>query len=142
MEKVSSFLELTEHESSVLLPLVIQILQHRETKQKVFSNLKIRNVLKEFGEDISDAQIRKMVFHIRNNNLIDLLIANQDGYYVANNIEDIKTWIDRHKGKMRAMEKTLESIEAQFEKKKSSLLQGESGLIGQISIFDFIELGD
>ena len=140
MEKNNSFAELTNHESTVLLPLVVQILQHRETKQKVFSNTKIRNVLKEFGEDISDAQIRKLVFHIRNNDIIDLLIANQDGYYVANSIDDVNVWIDRHKAKMKAMECTLTSIENQFKRGIDKMLNGESGLIGQMSIFDVIEL--
>jgi hypothetical protein len=137
MEK-NSFLELTPHESEVLLPLVVQILQHRETKEKVFSNTKIRNVLKEFGEDISDGQIRKLVFNIRNNSIIELLIANHNGYFVANNIGDIRQWINTHKGKIVAMGKTLDSIEAQFERNVSTLKDGNSGLIGQLSIFDFV----
>jgi hypothetical protein len=140
MTKISDFLDLAPHEKNVLLPLVVQILQHRETKDKVFSNSKIRNVLKEFGEDISDAQIRKLVFNIRNNGIIELLIANQDGYFVANNIEDIRSWINRHKGKMASMQKTLESIESQFERNMSNLHNGESGLIGQLSIFDSVEV--
>jgi hypothetical protein len=139
MTKISDFLDLAPHEKNVLLPLVVQILQHRETKDKVFSNSKIRNVLREFGEDISDAQIRKLVFNIRNNGIIELLIANQDGYFVANNIEDIRSWINRHKGKMASMQKTLESIESQFESNMSNLINGESGLIGQLSIFDSVE---
>lgn len=140
MTKISDFLDLAPHEKNVLLPLVVQILQHRETKDKVFSNSKIRNVLREFGEDISDAQIRKLVFNIRNNGIIELLIANQDGYFVANNIEDIRSWINRHKGKMASMQKTLESIESQFESNMSNLINGESGLIGQLSIFDSVEV--
>lgn len=140
MTKISDFLDLAPHEKNVLLPLVVQILQHRETKDKVFSNSKIRNVLKEFGEDISDAQIRKLVFNIRNNGIIELLIANQDGYFVANNIEDIRSWINRHKGKMASMQKTLESIESQFERNMENLHNGESGLIGQLSIFDSVEV--
>ncbi len=138
----SNFLELTNHEKNVLLPLVVQILQHRDTKQKVFSNLKIRNVLREFGEEIKDSQIRKLVFHIRNKNLIELLIANSNGYFVASNIDDVRAWIDTHKGKIMAMEKTLNSIEKQFEKNMYLLKEGNSDLIGQLSIFDFSEGGE
>lgn len=132
-------MDLNTHEKNILLPLVVQIMEHRDTKEKVFSNGKIRNVLKEFGEDISDAQIRKLVFNIRNNGIIDLLIANQDGYFVSNNIDDIRAWIARHKGKISAMTKTLESIESQFENNMNRLSQGSSGLMGQLSIFDFSE---
>jgi hypothetical protein len=56
--------ELTNHERFVIYPLVVQILSHRG-KEKVFSNSKIRNILSEFGEDISDMQIRKIAFNIR-----------------------------------------------------------------------------
>lgn len=139
MENTRSFLDLNTHEKNILLPLVVQIMEHRDTKEKVFSNGKIRNVLKEFGEDISDAQIRKLVFNIRNNGIIELLIANQDGYFVSNNIDDIRAWIARHKGKISAMTKTLESIESQFENNMNRLNQGSSGLMGQLSIFDMAD---
>ena len=39
--------------------------------------------------------------------------------------------------KITAMEETLNSIEAQFEKNMNRLHQGGSGLMGQLSIFDF-----
>lgn len=132
----NNFLDLSNHEKETLLPLVVQILEHRNTKEKVFSNTKIRNVLREFGEDISDAQIRKIVFHIRNKHIVELLIANSQGYFVANNIQDIKDWIETHKGKINAMQQTLSSIESQFESNMKKLQDGHSGLIGQLSIFD------
>ena len=133
------FSDLSGNEQTVLLPLVIQILSHRNTKQKVFSNTKIRKVLKEFGEEIHDAQIRKIVFHIRVNNLVPLLIANNEGYYVASNIDDIKKWIAMQNGKIEAMQLSMQAIEKQFEQSKSALLSGEeSSLIGQLSIYDLL----
>ena len=137
---MNNFLDLTPHEKNVLLPLVVKALQHRETKFNGFSNTEIRNVLKDLGEHTSDGQIRKLIYNIRNNGIIELLIANnQDGYFIANNIQDIRNWIGGHKSKMASMQKTLESIESQFESNMSNLINGESGLIGQLCIFDLEE---
>jgi hypothetical protein len=121
-----------------LLPLVVQILNHRD-KTKVFSNVKIRSLLAEFGEKIEDVQIRKVVFHIRQRNLIPLLIANSDGYFVATTIQEVETWVQMHSSKVHSMLASLSAIEAQFENEKSLLLNGESSLGGQLSIFDYID---
>jgi len=138
-KKIASFGVLTNHEEQTLLPLVIGILSHRNQKQKVFSNTRIRKVLKEFGEDIDERQIRALVFHIRNNNLLPLLIANNEGYYIASNIEDVNAWIATQQGKIEAMQLTLSSIKTQMQEQMETLLNGgESHLSGQMSIFDFI----
>jgi len=142
IEKVdsrSAFATLSNHEKNVLLPLVLNMMQHRKDKEKVFSNIKIRKVLKEFGQDIADSQIRKIIFHIRNNDLLDLLIANNDGYYVATNIQDIERWIEMQKGKIAAMHESLAAIQRQMERQKKVLIEGgESHMTGQMSIFDYL----
>lgn len=127
---------LTPHEEDVLLPLVSRMLNHRD-KKKVFSNNEIRNTLIEFGEErIHDSQIRKIVWHIRQRGLAPLLIANSDGYYKATNIQEVKTWINTHRGKIEKMFQTLEAIEIQFKEQKQKLATNESDLIGQLSLFD------
>ena len=129
--------ELTTHEKEVLYPLVINMLSHRD-KSKVFPNSKIRKTLEEFGEDINDAQIRKIVFHIRMTGDIPLLIANSEGYYRATNIQEVNKWIKTHIGKIEAMNCTLTNIESQFYDMKLNLNSEDSTLVGQISIFDVI----
>lgn len=140
MEKTISkeLFKMTPDEEYKLLPLVVQILNHRD-KTKVFSNVKIRALLADFGEKIEDVQIRRVVFHIRQRNLIPLLIANSDGYFVATTIQEVQTWVQMHSSKVHSMLASLSAIEAQFENEKSLLLSGESSLGGQLSIFDYIE---
>ena len=53
-----SFLELSHEERHDILPVLIGILKHRKTASKVFSNPEIRELLIEFGYEVSDAQIR------------------------------------------------------------------------------------
>jgi hypothetical protein len=130
--------ELTNHERFVIYPLVVQILSHR-AKEKVFSNTKIRKILKEFGEEITDTQIRKIAFNIRKTGDITLLLANNEGYFVASNIEEVHAWIATHKGKIETMKETLSYIENQFDENLHKLKSGEDcGLVGQVSIFDLI----
>ena len=130
--------ELTNHERFVIYPLVVQILSHR-AKEKVFSNTKIRKILSEFGEEITDTQIRKIAFNIRKTGDITLLLANNEGYFVASNIEEVHAWIATHKGKIETMKQTLSYIENQFDENLDRLKNGEDcGLVGQVSIFDLI----
>lgn len=133
------FGELSTHEREVLMPLVMQMLSHRNTKQKVFSNTKIRKVLKEFGEDINDSQIRKIVFYVRNNDLINLLIANNEGYFVSYNRADVEKWIQMQEGKISAMQSTLFSIKRQLKENVKAMIDGEqTEMKGQMSIYDVI----
>lgn len=130
--------ELTIHEREVIYPLVVGVLSHRG-KEKVFSNTKIRKILLEFGEEITDTQIRKIAFNIRKKNDIPLLLANSEGYFVGSNIGEVNAWIAMHKGKIESMKATLSYIEDQFEQNKKLLQSGENcGLVGQTSIYDFI----
>lgn len=133
-----SFLELTNEEKNEILPVVVNMLKHRKNPSKVFSNTEIREVLLNFDLSVTDAQIRKIVFYIRNNNLIPLLLANTYGYYVGTRIEDVRNWITMQEGKINAMNQTLTSIREQLDKKRTELLNGESeNFGGQITIFDF-----
>ena len=130
--------ELSSHERFVIYPLVVQILSHRG-KEKVFSNAKIRKILSEFGEEISDSQIRKIAFNIRKSGDITLLLANNEGYFVASNIAEVNAWMDTHSGKIEAMKATLSYIQNQFDNNLDRLKKGEDcGLVGQVSIFDLI----
>lgn len=129
---------LSAHEEEIIYPLVVGILSHR-AKEKVFSNTKIRKILLEFGEEITDAQIRKIVFHIRRNNDITLLLANAEGYFIGSSIEEVNDWIETHEGKIETMKSTLTKIREQFADCKHKLKNGEDcGLTGQMSIFDLL----
>ncbi len=129
---------LSAHEQEVIYPLVVGILSHR-AKEKVFSNTKIRKILLEFGEEINDAQIRKIVFHIRRNNDISLLLANTEGYFIGSSVEEVNDWIETHTARIEAMKSTLTKIKEQFADCKHKLKIGENcRLTGQMSIFDLL----
>lgn len=135
------FGKLSKKEKETIIPLLKGLLKHRSGKATVFSNTKLRNVLIEFGFDVSDSDIRKYIFYIRNNDVLELLIANQNGYYLANDTTDVKEWIARQEGKMKAMKETLDSIKRQYKESYKKLEKGDEStyLAGQLNIWDSIE---
>ena len=137
--KKDSF-KLSDHEKRVLLPLVVQMLKHRGTKTKVFSNTKIRKILKEFGEVTTEPQIKRIIYHIRVSNTVECLVANSKGYFVAENINDVLMWIKMQQSKITAMNETLDSIQKQYWKNKKDMKLGTIGcMMGQVSLFDVLE---
>jgi len=130
----SSFLILDKREDELLLPLLIKMLNHREGKEKVFSNTKIRQVFLNMGEEVSDLQIRKLVYYIRNKGLIELLIANSEGYYVAEHSQDIEQWLNRQRNKIDAMKHTINAIQSQYEDNVAKIKTGKSKLYPQMTL--------
>ena len=135
------FSKLSKKEKETIIPLLKGLLKHRSGKETVFSNTMLRNVLIEFGFDVADSDIRKYIFYIRNNDVLELLIANQNGYYLANDTTDVKEWIARQEGKMKAMKETLDSIKRQYKESYKKLEKGDESthLAGQLNIWDSIE---
>jgi hypothetical protein len=66
---------------------------------------------KEIGEKLfikrnvklSDARIRKIINHIRMNNIVPGLVANGCGYYVTNNIIELKEYYKSLEGREMAI---------------------------------------
>lgn len=131
--------KLTDTEKNVLLPLAVQLLKDK-TNKNIFTNAEIVRALQPFSEEkIHDSRIRAIVFNIRQQELVPLLIANHEGYYRGTNIQEIKRWIERHKSKITAMQSTLGSIENQFKQQMDNLMNDDNELNGQLSIFDNID---
>jgi|TARA_R110000822_G_scaffold199841_2_gene337502 hypothetical protein len=135
------FGKISKKEKETIIPLLKGLLNHRSGKGFVFSNSKLRNVLVEFGFEVSDSDVRKYIFYIRNNDVLELLIANQNGYYMANDTTDVKEWIARQEGKIEAMNLTLSSIRRQYSKSYTKLANGDESvsLRGQLDIFEEID---
>jgi hypothetical protein len=91
--------KLTEYERQKLLPLLINLLNGREGKEKAILN---REILEEFSKQfdkdnkpfkISDARVRKLINHIRTNGIITGLIATSKGYYISKDAAEVQRYI-------------------------------------------------
>ena len=113
--------ELTDEEKQIL-PTIIKGLINRKGKQNAVSSLTIQ---KKLG--ITRHRIRKIIGHIRTNDLIFGLCSTGTGYYVAENIQELEECMIILKQRIYTQMKTLHHLE------KQTMMFGG---LGQITIFE------
>lgn len=97
---------LTDYELHTLLPIMIQGFKKKIGVENCVTNPQICKSLKDKGYKISEPRVRKLVFHIRHNNLVPKLIASSKGYWIATNKEEIEMWLSSVNAKIDALEET------------------------------------
>lgn len=99
---------LTDNELAAL-PQVVSLLKQHFGRDNAITNIGIQA---EFPE-LTDARVRKIINHIRNNNLVPCLIACSKGYYVAETEQEMKDFEDSLRGRAEAIMAVCESIKSQ-----------------------------
>jgi hypothetical protein len=103
---------LTEMEQQ-LLPVIVRGLAKKIGSDNAVTNKTICEGLhKTYDVVISEARIRKIINHIRMNNLVPGLVANSCGYYVSKNPKEVMEYIESLEGRKNA----IEGIAMQFKK--------------------------
>lgn len=92
-----------------MLPSVIGVLKSRYGKESAITNKNLR----ESFPDLTDARVRKLINHIRNNNLVPCLIATSKGYYVASTEQELRDYEDSLRARADAIMSVCESIKQQ-----------------------------
>jgi len=85
--------ELNHYELKTLLPVLSIGLNRKIGKLNAITNKDICLSMKQAGYKLTDARLRKIIHHIRVNNLIPLLIATSKGYYISNDENEINQYI-------------------------------------------------
>lgn len=98
--------ELTEYEYKVIMPILIDGLKRKVGKSKAVTNGKICSSLKSKGYKVSEPRIRKIIYFIRQNNAVPMLIASSKGYWVTNDVDEINDWLHSLKSRIEAMQET------------------------------------
>lgn len=106
---------LCEYESGVLLPIMIKGLQTKIGKRSAIKNGQIVQTLKS-SYKITEARVRKLINHIRTNDIIPGLIATSDGYYIAQTENELIEYEESLKGRENAIREVRVSIERQRRK--------------------------
>ena len=102
---------LTEIEMTVYLPSMIEGLRVKHGRDKAVTNKDIvRGLQVNRGIKISEARVRKMINHIRNNDIIPCLIATSKGYYIAETPDEMTDYIDSLFGRVEAIRADAESM--------------------------------
>lgn len=103
---------LTDYETGVLLPLLVRGLQTKIGRTNAVTNKHIVTSLKPTYK-ITDARVRKIINHIRTNDLIPGLIATSDGYFIASTEAELLEYEESLKGREDAIREVRVSIARQ-----------------------------
>ena len=105
---------LTDYEREVLLPIIILGLKTKIGEDNAINSKVIERKLKEKGYNISGARLRKIINHIRINGLIHCLMASSKGYWIENDKEKVKTYINSLEQRADAIQNVANSLKAQL----------------------------
>ena len=103
---------LTDYEKNVLLPLLIRGLGIKKGQANAVTNKHIVSVLKD-NYKLSEARVRKIINHIRTNDLIPGLIATSEGYFIAETETELLEYEESLKGREDAIREVREAIARQ-----------------------------
>ena len=109
---------LTEYENDTLLPIMVKCLSKHIGKDKVITNAEMCAKMAIYGYKIGETRVRKIINHIRNNGLVECLIASGKGYYVTESITEMKSYIESVKNREDAIRAMRMSMEEQLSKMK------------------------
>ena len=109
---------LNEYERETLLPIMVRCLAKHIGKSCAISNAQMCEKMALYGYQIGEVRVRKIINHIRNNGLVECLIATGKGYYVTESIQEMETYIESVKNREDAIRTMRESMELQLSKMK------------------------
>jgi hypothetical protein len=102
---------LTEKEK-LIVPLFIKGFAKHVGKEKAITNKEIIKSLQDTRElTLNEVTVRKIINHIRKENLVPGLIAGSSGYYVSNNAAEVETYIKSLKGRANEIKSIAECMQ-------------------------------
>ena len=105
---------LTEYEETKLLPQIVRGLSLKVGKNNAVTNTAIvRGMKANLNLKVSEPRVRKIINHIRNNDLVPCLIATSQGYYIAESEQELKEYEDSLLGREEAIHSVRMSIQRQ-----------------------------
>lgn len=104
------------------VPSVVTFLMKANGSSRAVLNQQIVRAFPELR--LSSARVRKIINHIRQNNLVPCLIASSKGYYVAESERELLDYEDSLRGRELAIRGVRESIEKQRKARYCGLVQG------------------
>lgn len=119
---------LTEYELRVLLPLLIEGLQTKLGRENAVTNKHIVNALKG-AYKLNEARVRKIINHIRTNDLVPGLIATSEGYFIATTEAELLEYEESLKGREDAIREVRLSIARQRRILYQQAREGKQGTL-------------
>ena len=105
---------LTDYEKETLLPVMTKCLSYHIGKKAAITNRQMCAKMEEHGYNMNETRTRKIINHIRNNALVQCLMATNKGYYVTEDPQEMKDYICSLKGRESAIRAVREALEKQL----------------------------
>lgn len=102
--------ELTEYEETTLLPIVVRGLKNKHGKENAITNKKICEALSGLGYKVNGPRLRKIIHHIRVEQLIVGLCCNSKGYYVTDSLEELNKYVESLAQRIRSQQQIHKSM--------------------------------
>lgn len=103
--------ELTEAEK-LLVPVLTAKLSECLGKKQALTNAKLRAFLfSKTGQQVVEVRLRKMIETIRQRQPDLRIVAQRFGYFIANNPDEYKDWLETMKQRRNALSNTISSGE-------------------------------
>ena len=107
---------LTDYEKNTLLPIMCKCFEKHIGKENAVTNATICEKMNAKGyEKVSEARVRKIINYIRTKNLVPRLMASGSGYYITNNPDELKDYIESLIGRKEAIEGVIQAVQKQYD---------------------------
>jgi flagellar capping protein FliD len=119
--------ELSEYEEEFILPVVHEFLCAAIGKDRAITNKEMVQQLKFVDLKTSGPRVRHIIHILRVSDTISQLIATSDGYYITNDPDELKNYLDSLDERIKHISKVRHAINRQllsFKVVKSGELQG------------------
>lgn len=104
---------LNDYERDTLLPLIVRGLKTKIGEGMVIASSTIIRKMKAAGYKLDGPRLRKIINHIRNNDIIPGLVSNSNGYYVATTVNDYDDCISSLQGRVNAIQANIDALTRQ-----------------------------
>lgn len=105
---------LTEYEEKQLMPPIVRGLMTKRGKNNAVTNGAIIDGLRRnLNLSITSARVRKIINHIRINDIVPCLIATSNGYYIADTEAELREYEESLLGRESAIRQVRLSIARQ-----------------------------
>tara|TARA_R100001015_G_C4629176_1_gene189818 strand:+ start:1768 stop:2184 length:417 start_codon:yes stop_codon:yes gene_type:complete len=108
--------ELTEYEQKTLLPIVVKGLKNKHGKENAITNKKICEALSGLGYKVNGPRLRKIIHHIRVEQLIVGLCCNSNGYYVTDSLDELHKYVESLAQRIRSQQQIHKSMKRDMDK--------------------------
>lgn len=112
---IKNFEEITANltpEEESLVPIIVKRFKDRPGKQNIVTNPKmIAGIKTNFGIELTEPRIRKIIQFIRLNNILPGLVGTSKGYFYAEKESDIELWIESMKQRENSIRASREIAE-------------------------------